>query len=178
MGTQTPSMPAPGGGMGKPPARAGDKEIRSPEPPPEAHLSPRERKVWDYICEVLREEGLPHRTGGIAITVVCKTFIQYVQTERELQNFIAGNGGSILQRSSKSDYSQPHPLYYAARDIKAELLKWLPEACLNLPSTVMAKAKMGEQGVQDDLFSDLLEHARAAPSGVPKPAARESMSNA
>lgn len=178
MGTQTPSMPVSGGGIGKPPARAGDNEIRSPEPPPEANLSPRERKVWDYICQVLREEGVPHRTGGIAITIICKTFIQYVQTELELQNFIASNRGSILQRSSKSDYSQPHPLYYAARDIKAELLKWLPEACLSLPSAVMAKAKIGEQGVQDDLFSDLLEHALAAPSGVPRRAAHESMSSA
>lgn len=166
MGTQTPSLPAAGGGNRK-------SEIRSPEPPPEANLSHRERKVWDYICEVLRDEGLPHRLGGIAITIICKTFIQYVQAEKELQNYIASNGGSILQRSQKSDYSQPHPLYYAARDIKQELLKWLPEACLSLPSAVMAKAKMGEEGQQDDLFGDLLAHAQKERSVAKRPAALE-----
>lgn len=167
MGTQTPSTSTAGGGNGK-------ADFRAPEPPPEANLSPREKKVWDYLCQVLSEEGLPIRVGGIAITIICKTFIQYVQAERELQNFIASNKGSILQVSKKSDYSQPHPLYYAARDIKQELLKWLPEACLSLPSAVMAKAKMGEEGQQDDLFGDLLAHAQRERSGARKRVEQES----
>ncbi|WP_416046687.1 P27 family phage terminase small subunit [Cupriavidus basilensis] len=177
MGHEDADTPVAGGGEGLPPASAGGKEIRSPAPPPGAQLSPRERKVWDYICAVLREEGLPHRTGGIAITIICKTFVQYIQTEWELQNYIASNGGSILAKSQKSDYSQPHPLYYAARDIKQELLKWLPEACLSLPSAVMAKAKIGEEGKQDDLFGDLLDHARAERSAANGRAAPRSMSH-
>ncbi|RLK45957.1 P27 family phage terminase small subunit [Cupriavidus plantarum] len=171
MGAQTPATPAAGGGNRK-------VDLRSPEPPPESHLSPRERKVWDYICAVLADEGLPHRTAGIAITIICKTFIQYIQAERELQEYIASNKGSILQVSKKSDYSQPHPLYYAARDIKQELLKWLPEACLSLPSAVMAKAKMGEEGQQDDLFGDLLAHAQRERSAGKKRAEQESTSPA
>ena len=176
MGQESAVMPVAGGGEARSPLRVGGKEIRSPEPPPGAQLSPRERKVWDYICAVLREQGMPHLTGGIAITIICKTFVQYIQTELELQNYVAGNGGSILQKSQKSDYTQPHPLYYAARDIKQELLKWLPEACLSLPSAVMARAKLGEEGQQDDLFSDLLEHARADRSAARVPAAAASMS--
>lgn len=171
MGTQTPSTSTAGGGNGK-------ADFRAPEPPPEANLSPRERKVWDYICQVLSEEGLPVRIGGIAITIICKTFIQYVQAEKELQNYIASNKGSILQRSQKSDYSQPHPLYYAARDIKLELLKWLPEACLSLPSAVMAKTKKADGDGQDDLFEDLLAHAKRERSGEKRPAAHESTSPA
>lgn len=177
MGTKTPALPATGGGMGNTPARAGSTDVQSPDVPPGVQLSHQERQVWNYICTVLREEGLPHRAAGLAIVIVCKTFMQYVRTEIELQNFIASNGGSILQRSSKSDYSQPHPLYYAARDIKSELLKWLPEACLSLPSAVVAKAKLGEQGQQDDLFSELLEHARAGQSAALRPAVPESMSS-
>ncbi|WP_020201878.1 P27 family phage terminase small subunit [Cupriavidus sp. WS] len=176
MGLENADRLAGGDGEAKGPSRAGDKEIRSPEPPPGTQLSPRERKVWDYICGVLRDEGLPHRTGGIAIAIICKTFIQYIQTELELQNYIASNGGSILMRSSKSDYSQPHPLYYAARDIKQELLKWLPEACLSLPSAVMAKAKMGEEGKQDDLFGDLLAHAQSERNAANGRAGQRSMS--
>ncbi|CAG9184241.1 P27 family phage terminase small subunit [Cupriavidus respiraculi] len=145
----TPAVPS--GGNGK----------DSPQSPPGAHLTPRERKVWDYICGVLRDEGIPHKTAGIAITIICKTFVQYVRTELELRQFIEGNGGSILVKSQKSEYTQPHPLYYAARDIKQELLKWLPEACLSLPSAVMARAKLGDAGKQDDLFDDLVEHGRA-----------------
>ncbi|MGC5885720.1 hypothetical protein [Ralstonia pseudosolanacearum] len=156
------------------PSGAGDKQ-RSPAPPPGAQLSPRERKVWDYICAALRDAGLPHLTGGIAIAVVCKTFIRWVSTELELQNFEASNGGSYFIKT-KTGYDQPHQLFYAAATLKKELLVWLPESCLTLPSSVMARAKLGEEGQQDDLFGDLLAHATAERSAAPKPAAPRSMS--
>lgn len=171
MGLENANTPGTGGGLSSTAVRTGGKEVVSPEPPPGAQLSPRERKVWDYICAMLRAEGLPHRTGGMAIAIICKTFIHYINAELELQEFVAGNNGSILLKAKKSDYSQPHPLYYAARDLKQELLKWLPEACLSLPSAVMAKAKMGEDSQQDDLFGDLLAHAQRERSVARKPAA-------
>lgn len=150
-----------------PPARAvgNGKEIKSPAPPPGTQLSHRERKVWDYICKSLRESGLPHLTSGIAIAVVCKTFIRWVQTELELQEFEAKNNGSYFIKT-KNDYQQPHQLFYAAGALKKELLTWLPESCLTLPSSVMARAKLGDEGVQDDLFADLYEHGleRVAPN--------------
>ncbi|WP_247308234.1 P27 family phage terminase small subunit [Ralstonia pseudosolanacearum] len=142
----------------------GGKEIRSPAPPPGTNLTPRERKVWDYICAQLREAGMPHLTAGIAIAVVCRTFIRWVNTELELQNFEASNGGSYFIKTPKG-YEQPHQLFYAAAAIKKELLTWLPESCLTLPSTVTARAKLGDEGVQDDLFAELFEHGleRVAP---------------
>ncbi len=140
------------------------KETRSPPPPPGVELSPRERKVWDYICAQLREAGMPHLTAGIAIAVVCRTFIRWVNTEMELRNFEASNGGSYFIKTPKG-YDQPHQLFYAASSIKKELLTWLPESCLTLPSTVTARSKLGDEGVQDDLFADLFDHGleRVAP---------------
>ena len=148
-----------------PAASAGGKAVRSPPPPPGTKLSPTERKVWDYICQALREEGLPHLTAGIAIAVVCKTFIRWVRAEAELQNFEAGNNNSFMV-VTPNGHSQPHQLYFVTRTLKGELLKWLPESCLTLPSSVMARAKLGDEGMQDDLFGDLLEHARAERTAV------------
>lgn len=167
-----------GGGAGVPPTPtgAGDKQVLSPGTPPGAQLSPRERKVWDYICAALRDAGLPHLTAGIAIAVVCKTFIRWVNTELELQNFEASNGGSYFIKT-KTGFDQPHQLFYAATSLKKELLTWLPESCLTLPSSVMARAKLGDEGQQDDLFGDLLAHATAERNAAQKPAVQRSTSN-
>lgn len=138
------------------------KKSQSPRPPPGTQLSQRERKVWDYICAVLSQEGLPHLTAGIAIAVVCKTFVRYVTTEVLLAQFEQENGGTYFV-TTKNNYSQPHQYFYAAQALKSDLLKWLPESCLTLPSSVMAKAKLGDEGLQDDLFGDLLQAALVAP---------------
>lgn len=159
MGLYDIGTPGESAGAAPAPSGAGGKEIRSPAPPPGTQLSPRERKVWDYICAALREAGLPHLTGGIAIAVVCKTFIRWVNTELELQNFEASNGGTYFIKT-KTGFDQPHQLFYAATTLKKELLTWLPESCLTLPSSVMARAKLGDEGQQDDLFGELLAHAR------------------
>ncbi|WP_231408990.1 P27 family phage terminase small subunit [Ralstonia solanacearum] len=167
LGDNSPEEPFPSaGGSGK--------AVRSPPPPPGTKLSSTERKVWDYICQCLREEGLPHLTAGIAIAVVCKTFIRWVRAEAELQNFEASNKGSFMV-TTPNGHSQPHQLYFATRNLKGELLKWLPESCLTLPSSVMARAKLGDEGTQDDLFGDLLAHASAERNAVIERAARGSM---
>ncbi|WP_003276079.1 hypothetical protein [Ralstonia solanacearum] len=118
---------------------------------------------------------MPHLTAGIAIAVVCKTFIRWVRAEAELQNFEASNKGSFMV-TTPNGHSQPHQLYFATRNLKGELLKWLPESCLTLPSSVMARAKLGDEGTQDDLFGDLLAHASAERNAVIERAARGSMS--
>lgn len=136
----------------------GGKQISSPPPPPGAQLSPRERKVWDYICLMLRREGLAHMTAGIAIAIVCKTFIRWINTELELQNFEASNSGSYFIKTPNG-MDQPHQLFYASNKLRQELLRCLPESCLTLPSSVVARAKAGDAGLQDDLFDSLQEHA-------------------
>lgn len=137
--------------------------IKSPKSPPGAALSPRERKVWDYICQHLREAGLEHLTGGLAIAVVCKVFIRYISTERELQEFEASNNGSYFVKT-KSGFQQPHQLFYAANDLRNQLLKCLPETLLTLPAVVQARAKLGDADKQDDLFDAVARHANCHPS--------------
>ncbi len=175
MGLNDTELPGGDAQMPPPPSGAGDKQLRSPAPPPGTQLSPRERKVWDYICAALRDSGLPHLTAGIAIAVVCKTFIRWVNTELELQNFEASNGGTYFIKT-KTGFDQPHQLFYAAASLKKELLTWLPESCLTLPSSVMARAKLGDEGQQDDLFGDLLAHATAERNAARKPAGQRSTS--
>ena len=49
-------------------------------------------------------------------------------------------------------YVQPHQTYYVARTLKKELLNWLPEACLTIPSFRKEK-NLTNQPQQPDLFS-------------------------
>ncbi len=156
------------------PSDADGKKLRSPAPPPGAQLGARERKVWDYICRVLREDGMPHLTAGIAIAVVCRTFIRWVDTEVRLADLEKTTGTYFVK--TPNGFEQPHQFFYAAAALKKELLQWLPESCLTLPSTVIARAKLGDEGVQDDLFGDLLAHARAERNAARKPVAQKSTS--
>jgi len=148
----------PGGAGTAAPARVGGN-AESPDRPPGA-LSTQERRVWDYICEQLRAAGIEHRTFGLAAVVVCKTYIGWMKLQSELDQFAARNGGSVMI-TTPNGHSQPHQLFYMARDAKRELLQWLPECCLTIPALVTARSKLGDAGLQDDLFGDLVAHATA-----------------
>ena len=77
--------------------------------------------------------------------------------------------------STPNGYQQPHQAYYVARDKKRELLKWLPEAALTIPS--FHKLKTEQLTPQGDLFgADPIEQfrqrkaklgMRAIPGGKP-----------
>lgn len=156
MGPQDNDTKIEDGEMPDPPARGGGKEIKSPTVPPGAQLDARERKVWDYICRVLRDAGMPHLTAGLAIAVVCRTFIRWVDAELRLRDLERTTGTYFI--TTPNGHQQPHQIFYVAAGHKKELLQWLPESCLTLPATVTTRAKLGDEGVQDDLFADLFEH--------------------
>jgi hypothetical protein len=61
-------------------------------------------------------------------------------------------------------YEQPHQCYYMARNLKTELLRMLPEACLTIPSFAKVKQAMREPQ-QADMFDPLV----AFVSGKPQP---------
>lgn len=152
------------GGAGSATKSAGDNEsIRSPSTPPGAQLTPRERKVWDYICESLREAGLQHYTCGLTITIISRTYMRWIDAELKLSQVEQELGGTYFIVTANG-YEQPHQAFNVARNLKAELLKWLPESCLTLPSLVTAKAKIPETRNQDDLFDSAVGHARSHPS--------------
>lgn len=158
----TTAMPSGGVEPTSGPARAG-KRIESPPPPPGVHFESSHRKVWDYLCLSLREAGVPHRTAGVVLSMVCVDFVRWVKAELQLRDFEKLNNGSFMVKTPNG-HVQPHQLYYAAKALKDGLLKCLPEACLTLPSMVIAKSKMEPDDPQDDLFDRILEHAQSHPS--------------
>ncbi|WP_240937514.1 hypothetical protein [Chromobacterium fluminis] len=148
------------GGGGKLPV--GKQDLKSPPPPPGAQLTPRERKVWDYICSNLREAGLEHLTAGLAVSVISKTYIRWLDAEIKLSEFEEKHKTYFV--TSPNGHQQPHAAFYVVKQLKGDLLKWLPESCLTIPSVAAVKAKMGDKAPQDDLFDEMLNHGRSHPS--------------
>ncbi|WP_236687506.1 hypothetical protein [Chromobacterium subtsugae] len=140
-------------------------EIVSPPPPPGANLAPRERKVWDYVCRHLREAGLDHLTAGLAISIIVKTYVRWIDAEIKLAAVEEKNGGTYFI-ITPNGHEQPHQVFYVVKNLKQELLKWLPESSLTLPSVAAVKAKLGDKAPQDDLFDELLNHGRNHPSAA------------
>ncbi|CAN0621533.1 P27 family phage terminase small subunit [Burkholderia multivorans] len=163
MASNEPNAAVPRADAARPVSSGVGKAIVSPSPPPGVHFESQHRKVWDYLCVALREEGVPHRTAGIMLAIVCVDFVRWVKAELQLRDFEKINNGSFMT-VTPNGHSQPHQLYYAAKGLKDGLLKCLPEACLTLPSMLIAKSKMEDPNPQDDLFDQMLEHARSHPS--------------
>ncbi|MEN7429664.1 P27 family phage terminase small subunit [Chromobacterium sp. TRC.1.1.SA] len=166
MDDRRPPLTVISGGVGGVARNAGDNgAIKSPSTPPGAKLSPRERKVWDEICDSLRAAGMEHLTAGLAISVICRTFIRLQDAEEELSKVIERNGGSyVIDVGKDKPYFQAHPIYSITVSLKEELRKWLPESCLTLPSAAAVKAKLGDKAPQDDLFDSAVNLARRHPS--------------
>lgn len=130
-----------------------DAVIDSAVPDVLVKLTAKEKKIWRHVTEALLEYGLIHRTDGMLLTVICKTFVAWVDAEEELEKYKRDNGGSYITESANG-YRAAHPLYYVSRDHKKDLLRWLPEACLTIPTFQRAKAIAAESGGQGSLFDD------------------------
>lgn len=147
--------------------------IASEVPDALAKLSAREKKVWEHVTKALQDYGLIHRTDGMLMTIICKTFVDWVAQEEFLQKLTKDTGSYYVK--TPNGYEQPHQAYYVARDKKRELLKWLPEAALTIPS--FHKIKADQETPQGDLFgTDPIEQfrqrkremgLRAIPGGKP-----------
>ncbi|WP_314407367.1 P27 family phage terminase small subunit [Pseudomonas kuykendallii] len=125
-------------------------------PDPLAKLSAKERKVWDYVTQALADYGLLHRTDSMLMTIICKTFCDWVAQEEFLAKLVKDEGSYYV--TTPNGYQQPHQAYYVSRDKKKELLKWLPEAALTIPSFQKIKAEQLQP--QGDLFDDPIENFR------------------
>lgn len=129
-----------------------DRTIASEVPDAPMKLKPKEKKIWEHVTQALLEYGLIHRTDGLALAIICRTFVDWVEATQELEEFKKGNGGSYISES-RNGYRTPHPLYYVIRDHKKSLLQWLPEAALTIPSFQKIKTTDGSAG-QSGLFDD------------------------
>ncbi|MFD1154321.1 hypothetical protein [Undibacterium aquatile] len=131
-------------------------DITSPDPPPIIELKDREQQVYDYICQSLREAGIEHLTAGISIGVIVRTFVDWIKASEECER----KGRSQV---SKTGWATPTPWAEDEKRLKMELGQWLPKACLTIPSLARVRKDTGERGGQDDLFSDLVNHAMSSP---------------
>ena len=121
-------------------------------------LTVKEKRIWDHVTASLHEVGLIHRTDALLLAVICRTFIRWVEAEEQLTKFSATNGGTYIV-TTPNGYQQPHQIYYVSRNIKRELLQWLPEAALTIPSfhKIVGERANPQQG---SLFDDPIEQHR------------------
>ena len=135
-------------------------------PRPQAELTPAQRKVWLYVGKALRDAGLVHRTDAITLTVIVRTFCNWLDLEQQLEAFKAKNNGDMVKVTDKG-YPVVHPLFYAAQTEKKALLQWLPEAALTIPSYQKAIAALNPDR-QGSLFEDdaLGQYVRNKPQAV------------
>lgn len=148
------------------------QSIAAEAPAQPIKLSAKEKKLWEHVTAALEEYGLIHRTDGMLLTIICKTFCDWAAQEEFLQKLSRDTGSYYVK--TPNGYEQPHQAYYVARDKKRELLKWLPEAALTIPS--FHKLKAEQLTPQGDLFDDPVEQfrerkakigMRAIPGGKP-----------
>lgn len=157
-----PQVQAPGGGEGASAANA--QAIPAEIPAPPVKLSTREKKVWGHVTKALFEYGLVHTTDAMMLAVICRTFIRWVDAEEALDQLAGVNGGSYIVKTPNG-YEQPHQLFFLVRSLKKELLQWLPEAALTIPS--FAKAIETRQApTQGTLFDDPVEAHRRRKTAI------------
>ncbi|CAB3688332.1 hypothetical protein LMG24238_02981 [Paraburkholderia sediminicola] len=136
--------------------------VESEVPAPLKLLSLAEQRVWDYVAGALKDYGLIHRTDAMLMHLIVSTFVQWVDAEAAVEKHTAEKGSFMVK--TPNGYEQPHQCYYMARNLKAELLRMLPEACLTIPSFAKVKQAMREPQ-QPDMFDPLV----AFVSGKPQP---------
>lgn len=131
-------------------------------PEPVKKLSKEERPIWKHVVESLAEYGLVHRTDALTLHVIVSTFARWAAAEKQLQELLDGAGTYFVK--TPNGYEQPHQMYYVARDLKKELLRWLPEACLTIASFQKATSGSKDDGRQGDMFGDpLAQHVASKP---------------
>lgn len=129
----------------------------SPDIPPLIALDTSERRVWKYICDSLKVAGLEHVTAGLPIAVIVRTYTDWLKSVKTCEE-------KGRYQDSKNGWSSEAPWAADERRLKSELSQWLPKACLTIPSLSRVKKDQGIGSGQDDLFGDLLGHARERPS--------------
>lgn len=141
--------------------RAPVENVAAEIPDPVAKLSAKEKALWSHVTQALKDCGLIHRTDAMLITVICRTFARWVDAEDQLSKLTRENGGTYIV-ATPNGYEQPHQLFYVVRTLKKELLQWLPEAALTIPSFQKAQRELVGGGSQGNLpgFEDPVEMHR------------------
>lgn len=133
--------------------------IEIPQPPPGSHLTTGGRRLYEWICEALIRDGRKINAAGIQIVLLVHTFLTWSADMKLCLDL-----GRYGESKDGNRYELPHS--YNERNARAEIKRELPEACLTVMSQIEARLKESKVagGVQDDLFADLVDHARERPS--------------
>lgn len=144
--------------------RAGVAEspIAAELPKPLKPLSKAELSVWKYVTKALLDYGLVHRTDAMILHVIVSTFVRWIDAEAFVEKFAEDHDGSYIV-STANGYQQPHQMFYTAQKLKRELVQYLPEACLTIPSFQKVK-----QGIQDPNQGRLFDPLVAFVADKPK----------
>lgn len=134
-------------------------DIKSPEPPPGMQLSEGDLQVYDYICARLRDAGIEHMTAGMPILMIVRTYGDWIKAYTRCEK------EGRTQTSPRTGWTSSTPWADDEKRLKMELGQWLPKACLTIPSLTRVRKDTGAGPEQDDLFADLLAHARGSPGG-------------
>lgn len=129
-------------------------------------MSKKERQYYDYIASALYENRLCRSTDGMMLMVIARTFREWIELSNELDAYKKKNGSYMSV--TPNGYEQPCQLYYVVRNLKRELLQWLPEACLTIPSFEKIKKVTQMDASQGSLFDDdpLTSFINGNPSGM------------
>lgn len=133
--------------------------VEIPSPPPGSHLTTGGRRLYDWICEALIKDGRKINAAGIQIVLLVHTFMTWSADMKLCLEL-----GRYAESKEGNRYELPHS--YNERSARAEIKRELPEACLTVMSQIEARLKESKVGggVQDDLFADLVDHARERPN--------------
>lgn len=131
-------------------------DVQSPDVPPVIDLDDGEQRLYEYICRILRDNGIEHLTAGIAISVIVRTYAMWLKALHQCET-------QGRTQTSQTGWVTELPWAKDEARLKMELGQWLPKACLTIPSLARVRKDLGDSGQQDDLFGDLVNHAITSP---------------
>lgn len=132
-----------------------------PDPPPGHNLDRQGRRLYDWICTALINDGRKVGAAGIQIVMLVHTLIAW---SSDMKDCISQGRYGTSENGNR--FELPHS--YNERAARAEIKRELPEACLTVMSQIEARLKESKTGggVQDDLFADLVDHGRDRPGAT------------
>ncbi len=154
MDAKTPQISVMNAAMGTGASKPALPDLECARPAmPEILKTEAERRLFNTVTKSLLDAQLVHKTDQMLLAVIVKTYCRWSSIEEELDNLVALTGSYII--TTPNGFEQPHQLFYTAQKLKNDLLRWLPEACLTIPS--FAKVKSGRDQPQNgDLFAEQL----------------------
>lgn len=113
--------------------------------------------MYDYTCAVLREAKLEHLTLGVILVMIAQTWIALCGARKKCQE-------QGRYQTAKSGWTSLAPWAEDEGRCIRTLLDLMPRAGMDLTTLAKIRKDMGEENPQDDLFDELVNHARGSPN--------------